>query len=141
MKTINGEILGLDLGKKRTGVARMHTNARISEALDAIDMANASLSEVVTELIATHDAVAVVVGMPRGLDGQETEQTDWVREQLEQLKSTISVPVFDIDEAGTTKAAEKRARNNESVDSVAAGILLEDFVNEVERGNISDVTL
>ena len=138
---INGNILGLDLGQKRTGVARIHTEARIAEPLEPINMTGESLIESVTELVAQHDAVAVVVGVPRNLDGKDTKQTQWVYQQLEELKSSLAVSVFDIDEAGTTKAAEEKAHEDQSVDSVAAGILLEDFVSELERGNITDVSV
>mgnify|MGYP006375151227 FL=1 len=72
---LDSDILGLDLGLKRTGVARINLIAKIAEPLSAIQMDNTDLVSKVQELITEHNACAVVVGLPRGLDGQETEQT------------------------------------------------------------------
>lgn len=135
------DILGLDLGLKRTGVARINLIAKIAEPLAPILMDNTNLVSKVQELIAQYNACAVVVGLPRGLDGQETEQTTWAIKVTEELKHALEEPVFSIDEALTTKFAEDRANSGESIDSVAAGILLEDFVGEVMLGRIENVTI
>ncbi len=136
-----GELIGLDLGIARTGVARIHTYARIAEALQPIDMRQSDLLDQVKKLISELEACAVIVGLPRGLDGQQTEQTRWAETIIAHLDQELSVPVYAIDEAGTTKQAEQDVHKGQSVDSVAAGILLEDFLNEVERGNIANVSL
>ena len=57
------------------------------------------------------------------------------------MENALKEPVFSIDEALTTKFAEDRANLGESIDSVAAGILLEDFVGEVLAGRIENVTI
>lgn len=136
-----GELIGLDLGTARTGVARIRTYARIAEALQPIDMRQSDLLDRVKKLVDELEACAVVAGLPRGLDGQQTEQTRWAESIIAQLGQELSVPVYAIDEAGTTKQAEQEAHKGQSIDSVAAGILLEDFLNEVERGNINNVSL
>lgn len=133
--------MGLDLGLKRTGVARINLIAKIAEPLTPIMMDSQDLIESVRELIAQYNACAVVVGLPRGLDGQETEQTAWVVKITSELEKALEEPVFSIDEALTTKLAENRANSGESIDSVAAGILLEDFVGEVLAGRIENVTI
>lgn len=137
---LSSDVLGLDLGLKRTGVARINLIAKIAEPLTPIMMDGQDLVESVRELIAKYNACAVVVGLPRGLDGQETEQTAWAVEVTKRLIDSLEEPVFSIDEALTTKAAEDRANPGESVDSVAAGILLEDFLSEVSAGRIENVT-
>ncbi len=133
---LEGDVLGLDLGKKRTGVARISTFAGIAEPLEEVQMSDAFV-QTVAALVEAHDASAVVIGVPRGLDGQDTEQSMWSREQARLLREALTVPVYQIDEAGTTKEAEQRAKPGQSVDSVAAGIMLEDFVQELIRGNVS----
>ena len=138
---LDSDILGLDLGLKRTGVARINLIAKIAEPLSAIQMDNTDLVSKVQELITEHNACAVVVGLPRGLDGQETEQTAWAIKITSELENALKEPVFSIDEALTTKFAEDRANLGESIDSVAAGILLEDFVGEVLAGRIENVSI
>jgi putative Holliday junction resolvase len=138
---LSSDILGLDLGLKRTGVARINLIAKIAEPLQPIQMDSTNLISEVQKLIAEHNACAVVVGLPRGLNGQETEQTAWAMKITAELEDALEEPVFSIDEALTTKFAEDRANTGESVDSVAAGILLEDFVGEVLAGRIENVSI
>lgn len=135
---LEGDIIGLDLGMARTGAARMNTYAQISEPLDPIDM-RGDLIRSVEGMCTQLSACALVIGIPRGLDGQDTQQTVWAKEQVAAITAAVGLPVFEIDEAGTTKEAEKIARKNDSVDSVAACILLEDFRNEVISGRIENV--
>ena len=137
---LDGDILGLDLGTVRTGVARIHTVAQIAEPLAPIQMSEAFTSDV-KKLVADYKPSAVVVGMPRGLDAQTTTQTLWVQEVYKSLQDSLPVPVFTIDEAGTTKQAQTQATSGQSVDSVAACIFLEDFVRAASRGGIEDVSL
>jgi len=140
MKKLDGEIIGLDLGLKRTGVARLNTVARIAEPLKPIDMDDGLVTKL-SAVVAEHETQAIVAGMPRGLNGQETEQTAWAQKIVEELRAAFEIPVFTIDEAATTKFAEERAFKDQSIDSVAATIIVEDFVNEVLKGNIENVSL
>jgi putative Holliday junction resolvase len=138
---LSGDLIGLDLGMVRTGVARINTVARIAEPLDIISMDVSNLASEVTRFVNKYSACAVVCGLPRGLDGQETDQTRWAAEQITELQKALNVAVYAIDEAGTTKQAEIKASKNQSVDSVAAGILLEDFLDEVARGKIVNASI
>lgn len=136
------DLIGLDLGMSTTGIARINVQARIAEPLEPFSMKDIdSLVAHVSRLITNHQASAVVVGVPRSLQGADTAQTAWSAKVVEVLSAELNVPVHTIDEAGTTKLAEQRARNSESVDSVAAGIILEDFLEEVIRGNIKNVSI
>lgn len=135
-----GDIIGLDLGKACTGVARIHTIARIAQPLDPIQMDDDFVANI-EKLVALHKPSALVVGMPRGLDGQTTEQTLWAKEIFESLQRSLVIPVFEIDEAGTTKKAQSRVLEGQSIDSVAAGVFLEDFAAEVTRGGIPNVSI
>lgn len=123
--------IGLDIGESRIGVARIHSEVRISEPLDLIDAKSENVFSLINNVIDEYQASGVVVGLPRGLDGQETSQTEYCRNFAHQLSSKIKIPVYMIDEAGTSKAADERMQNNTkfSRDSVAAAILLEDFVS------------
>ena len=117
----------------------MHTVARIAEPLPA----STNILGDIQALVTLYSACGVVVGTPRGLDGQDTAQTKWAAQMLSELRQTVpTVTFFEIDEAGTTKEAETRRHDErDSVDSLAACILLEDFIAQVERGKIDDVTI
>jgi RNase H-fold protein (predicted Holliday junction resolvase) len=79
--------------------------------------------------------------VPRGLDGQDTQQTIWSSKIFQQLQSELDIPVFQIDEAGTSKRAEEIRRPDQSIDSVAAGIMGEDFLREIQLGRVSGVSV
>lgn len=130
----NGDILGFDIGNSRIGVARIHPVVKLSEPLQPIDAKKGDPFANITKLLEKHQAAAVVFGLPRNLNGDETEQTrtaqQFVKEFLAaQYNSDLSY--YFIDEAGTSKAADERidGREGMSRDSIAACILLEDFVN------------
>lgn len=138
---LDGDIIGLDLGMSRTGVARLHTIAKIAQPLKEIDMKQGLFISEVQRVLEREGAVALVVGLPRSLEGKDTEQTLWVHNQVELLEQHVIVPVFTSDEAGTTIQAEKRVKDGESVDSVAAGIILETFIEHVEQGKVENVSV
>lgn len=123
-------IIGLDIGEKRIGVARISTVAKIAEPLEVIETSSQDVTGKIKQVINEYQADAVVAGLPRGLDGQETAQTKYCQDFARQLATELTVPVYMIDEAGTSKEADARigASTNISRDSMAAAILLEDFV-------------
>lgn len=130
----NGDILGFDIGSARIGVARIHPLVKLSEPLQPITVKKSDPIEYICKLIDEYQADAVVFGLPRNLEGEETDQTrlaqQFVKEFLAVQKNS-SISYYFIDEAGTSKAADERIQGREGMsrDSVAACILLEDFVH------------
>jgi putative Holliday junction resolvase len=124
--------IGLDVGEKRIGVARIHSVVKIPEPLDLINVTEVQdVTDVIKKLVLDYNADGIVIGLPRGLDGQETAQTTICRQFALELSSNIDTPVYLIDEAGTSKLADERLGKNSqtSRDSMAAAILLDDFIN------------
>jgi putative Holliday junction resolvase len=137
---LQGDLLGLDLGMAKTGVARLHVQAGIAEPLADILMQEDWISQV-QEAVRRHESEVVVVGVPRSMSGKVTEQTKWALARKTELEQALNVPIFEIDEAATTKIAEQKVLDGQSVDGVAAGILLEDFLAQVKRGSIDGVSV
>ena len=134
------EILALDVGAARVGVARGSTSARLAEPLKTIT-ADEALSKL-TELIGQTRAEAIVVGLPRNLSGEDTNQTSWVRSWVMHAQSKINLPFYWQDEALTSHKAEShayrqaglkpKAKQSGDVDSMAAAIILQDFLDSPE---------
>lgn len=125
------DIIGIDYGAKRIGVARISPVAKIGQPLFVIDATDKALEQI-QSIVTEYGAQACVVGLPRGLDGQETDQTKQCREFTNTLKQHVTVPVYMIDEAGSSKAAQQRiidTGTKAALDAVAAAIFVEDFVN------------
>lgn len=131
--------IGLDVGERRIGVARANNLAKIAEPLDPILVTDDNSTYLAIEkLIQQYDADAVVIGLPRGLDGSETGQTKVSIDFAKNLKSQLKIPVYMIDEAGTSKAADEIIGKNKNLsrDSVAASIILEDFINHIHKDEL-----
>lgn len=128
-------ILALDVGERRIGVAMANTLSRLPSPLVTIDNVSDALQTLV-KLVYAHNAKAIVIGLPRGLKGQETAQTGFVREFIDLLKEKLKIPIYTQDEAMTSIQAEKELEergvsyNKGAVDALAATYILEDYFRE-----------
>ncbi len=132
-----GEFLCLDFGLKRIGLARINSQAKIAEYLAVLErQTDDQAIQQVLELAKDLQSDGLVVGLPRGLDGQSSQQTILAAEFIQKLAEKSSKPVYAIDEAGTSRAAEQRGDYQDNLDSVAAGIIGEDFVSQTDISNL-----
>jgi putative transcription antitermination factor YqgF len=80
---------------------------------------------------------AVVVGMPRKLDGSASEATGEVTRFSSALAARVGVPVLHSDERLTSREAESRLaarerdwrRRKRKLDAAAAAIILQDYLD------------
>jgi putative Holliday junction resolvase len=97
--------------------------------------------EQIKQLVIEHDARTLVVGLPRGLEGQETAQTAAVREFVALLSQQLSIPLVLQDEAVTSRKAEEEllARGKPyakgDIDALAATYILDDYL-KAQHGKI-----
>lgn len=134
-------VLALDYGEKRIGVALASLEARIASPLMTIEVERNNTLDKINELVKDQGISQIVVGLPRGLNGQETEQTKKVREFVEVLGSSVTVPIHLQDEAGTSLLAEQELKTRRKgyskgdIDSLSAALILNDWleVNEQEK--------
>lgn len=134
------EILGLDVGVKQTGVARASNVAKLAEPLMSVPT-NEALAAL-KKYMAEHQVESVVVGLPRNLSGDDTEQTSWVREWVDKAKEKIASPIYWQDEALTSlqaraRSSELRAKSSFDEHSLAAAIILQDFLDSAETARIA----
>ncbi len=133
---MSSTVLALDIGTKKIGIARANLIARIAEPLITLPNDQSFNSRLAT-IIADQDACLLVVGLPRGLNGQDTKQTEYVRRFLDELPSDI--PVHLQDEALTSVKAEqhlarqKKGYQKQDIDAQAATIILEDYLMEYAK--------
>jgi putative Holliday junction resolvase len=122
-----GDYIGLDVGERRTGIARASAVAKLAEPLKIVETTKAA--EEIKELIKENGVKAVIVGLPRNLQGDDTPQTRWVRDWVENLKKEIALPFYFQDEALTTELAQSRLGGDGYKDDEAASIILQDFLD------------
>ena len=89
------------------------------------------------ELIKSWHPHALIVGMPHTADGSDLKVTKLAKNFIRELEERFKLPVYEIEEHLTTKAARTeifdrggyKALQNKSIDSEAAKIILEDWMN------------
>ena len=125
-------IIGLDIGQSRVGIARAGWPLGLAQPWQTVSADD--LIGQIRDWAAQESLKAVVVGMPRGLSGQDTAQTAYVREVVEQLRTILSVPIHIQDEAVTSVRAEEELRDRgkpytkEDIDALSAAYILEDYL-------------
>ena len=127
--------LSLDVGDKRIGAAMTNSIARLPQPLTTLNV-DENIMNQISDLIKANQISELIIGLPRGLNGQETEQTKKIRKFNDEISSILNIPIFLIDEAGTSVQAKeelesrKKAYSKSDVDSLAASYILEDYLNE-----------
>lgn len=126
-------VLAVDVGSRRVGVARGMSDLRLAYPLTVIEQ-SAAIYRQLSDLVTTNGATAVVVGLPRNLQGEETAQTAACRHFAEQLEAVLTVPVYLQDEALTSRQAEAalagRPHLKGDIDALAAVYILEDYFSQ-----------
>ncbi len=126
-------ILALDVGETRIGIALANTVARLASPLVTLTN-NDSVFDQIHDIIKKESVELVVVGLPRNLSGEDTDQTRYCRSFAEHLSEFSRVALQD--EALTSKKAESelnargKAYEKGDVDSLAATYILEDYLND-----------
>ncbi len=120
------QVIALDVGEVRTGLARASVIAKIAEPLAVVPTEQVPAK--LKELMAEQTLEALVVGRPRNMSGQETAQSDWTRDWAEQLKKDLDVPIYWQDETLTSHLAERPGERGHA-DAAAAALILQDFLD------------
>lgn len=128
-------VLGLDVGAKRIGVSVASLEARLPRPLITLEHDD-TLFPTLENIVEVEGVVALVVGFPRGMQGQHTAQTQAIEDFASELRRRFPLPVYFQDEALTSKYAkaelEARGKPYErgAIDALAATYILEDFLRE-----------
>ncbi len=132
-----GRILAIDYGFKRTGIAVTDTLKIAANALTTVETRH--FKDFLKDYIAKEAVESIVVGMPKKLDGTDTNSTKSIKELIENLK--IQFPeqqIFFYDERFTSKIAmqtmisagtsKKFRREKGNIDKISAVIILQDWM-------------
>ena len=134
-----GRLLALDLGTKRVGVAVSDELQLSTRPLAPIERRSwKDLLRRVIGLVESHQANAVVIGLPIRLDGAEGSAAKATRDIAQKFQRSLAVPVFLQNESLTSFDAQTRLKSTgqsaaaiaQQVDSEAAAIILRDFISE-----------
>lgn len=135
-------LIAFDFGMKRIGVAIGQTITKSARPLDTIQVKEGMPNwPAITKLIKKWLPDALVVGLPLNMDGTEQPISQHARHFAENLREKFHLPVYEVDERLTTKAAREKlffqggykALQDGQVDRIAAQLILQNwFVENLE---------
>ena len=131
--------LGIDYGTKRCGLAISDGIGLTARPLEVV-----SRDDVVDRVVAVVDEYGVggiIIGMPTGMGGQEGNSAGGARELGAEIAEVTQIEVEYVDERFTSRLAEasllesgmKRRDRRETVDKVAASIILQTYLDRHHR--------
>ncbi len=136
-----GRALGIDLGRRRVGVAVTDSAGTMAVPYEVVDRQKADLVSRLAAIVAEEGIERVVVGLPLSLGGDEGPAARAAREEAAVLAARLPVPVEVFDERLTTVAAErplmdlrmKADARRRVVDKVAAAVMLQSWLEVNQR--------
>lgn len=131
--------IALDVGDVRIGIATSDIMGIIASGYETyVRKGGEADYEYIADFCKTHDADAVVVGLPVNMDGTEGPRAELTRAFAEELESHLGgIPVKFQDERLTTVQAERmliqggvrRDKRKKVIDKVAATLILQAYLD------------
>ena len=133
-----GRVLAVDYGDVRTGLAVSDVTRFLANGIGTIrpgGMRNTAIA--VAEEAKKQEAVEIVVGLPKNMDGSEGFRADTVRAFTELLKEYVTLPIVFEDERLTTMEAHRFLTMTETggqkrkkvIDTLSAQIILQGYLD------------
>lgn len=135
-----GRIIGIDYGRKRTGIAVTDPLKIVAGNLATVP--THTLLQFIKDYIAREEVERIVVGQPSQLNGQPSESMQYITPFVNRLKKELpDVPVVMYDERFTSTIAHQAMidggmkksdrRDKSRVDAIAATIILNDYLQSI----------
>ncbi len=137
-KRRTGRCMGVDYGLARVGLAISDPSRTIASPSKTV--ATDSALHHIKSLVSERGITEIVVGVPLNMDGSMSQMAEEAMSFVVQLRATVSVPVVTRDERLSTveaeralnavdSAARRRNRPKGRVDSAAAAIILQSYLD------------
>ena len=122
-------ILGIDWGEKRIGLAMGDGEARIASPYKTVS----TLKEILN-VIQAEEIDEVVIGKPLKMINSEFRISNEFLVFIDELKKRINIPIFEIDERLTSMAADKLVGTKKTKagrDEIAAMLILQQYLDKL----------
>jgi len=137
------QALGLDIGKRRVGLAISDASRTLARPLETIAVdgpreAVELVARAIDRLSAEEDGLdTIVVGLPSRLDGTPTTETTYVSSFVAALRRRTDIAIVTEGERLTSHEAESRLAMRErdwrkrkaKLDAAAAAVILQDYLD------------
>ena len=135
-----GRILGIDYGRKRTGLAVTDPLGIVAGNLATVP--THTLMQFIQDYIEREQVDRIVIGNPIQLNGQPSESMKYITPFVNRLKKVLpDMPVVMYDERFTSTIAHQAMidggmkksdrRDKSRVDAIAATIILNDYLQSI----------
>ena len=143
LKETKGRILGVDFGDTRTGLAVSDASRFLASGIGYVSPGGIEKTAIkVAEVAREHGVSAVVVGLPKNMDGSEGFRADRCREFAMLLCGHLDgVYVAMIDERMTTMSASRYLNETNTrgqkrkgvIDTLSAQIILQNALDRLKN--------
>ena len=141
LKQTKGRVLGVDFGDTRTGLAVSDVSRFLASGIGYVSPGGIEkTADKVAEVASEQRVGAVVVGLPKNMDGSEGFRAERCREFAEMLAERLDgVSVAMIDERMTTMSASRYlnetntrgAKRKGVIDTLSAQIILQNALDRL----------
>ena len=135
--------MGLDVGDKTIGVALSDPMFLMAHPFETIKRKKASLDVArIVEIIDENDVELIVVGLPKNMNNTIGPQSMKVMSFVDLIKKQTDTKIVYEDERMTTLQSERvlidmdvrRENRKEHIDKIAAGFILQSFLDRRKNG-------
>jgi len=136
-------VLGIDYGERRIGLAMSDALGLAAHGLPTLpNRSDEQVLDALRELIAEHEIEAIVVGLPRNMDGSLGPQAETTMAFADKLRGW-GLPVHLVDERLTSERARRvmtdaglsRSKQRGKVDRMAAQFILQLYLDTAGNGS------
>ncbi len=138
--------LGLDLGTKTLGVSISDKLGIVASTYKTIRFEEENYNSIIEELIKIinqEQIECIVLGLPKNMNNTYGDATTRTMNFKEILEKNINIKIVLQDERLTTKEADSymiqagvsRKKRKQKIDSLAANIILQTYLDKVRGGN------
>ena len=136
-----GRIIGIDYGRKRTGIAVTDPSRIIASPMTTV--ATHELIEFLKKYIEEEDVDCIVVGEPKQMDNTASESEQYIKPFIKQCgKIFPKITIERVDERFTSMLAsraildsginKKSRRDKALIDKVSAAIILQSYLDTLK---------
>ncbi|MCB9030436.1 MAG: Holliday junction resolvase RuvX [Deltaproteobacteria bacterium] len=134
-------VLGIDVGDVRVGLALSDEQRKVATPYKTVQKSQGNAEKEILTLIEQRGIDTLVVGLPLNAKGEKTEQCQKVEAFCLRLQKRASITIHFVDEHLTSEAAKERlglsgakaqaAHKKGLIDSVAASIILQEYLDSI----------
>ena len=142
IKNTSGKILSVDFGDVRTGLAVSDISRFLATGIGYISPGGLDKTvEAVAIAAKEQGAVAIVVGLPKNMDGSEGARAERCKKFASRLEQASGLPVAMFDERMTTMTAARYlnetntrgSKRKQVIDTLSAQIILQNCLDRLKN--------